>query len=116
MGTARARSHTLPISLGVLVLLLLLGFAPLSGTWQYVVAVAMGWAIAAIGLDIFFGYLGQGSFGQAAFVAFGAYVATILRGQFGVDSIVAVIAALVLTGLLAFLVCAVMDQLTHLGV
>jgi branched-chain amino acid transport system permease protein len=113
--TARARSGTLPLCLLLLGALLMIGLLPISPTMQYVIALAMAWAIAAIGLDVFFGYLGQGSFGQAAFVAIGAYGTTILRDQGHWPLVLAVAGAVFFSGLVALLFAVVMVRLQHFG-
>ena len=81
--TTPAHSHTWPACMVVLAALALLGLAPLSPALVFLTATGMAWAVAAVGLDVFSGYLGQASFGHAAFVGAGAYGSTILSLQFG---------------------------------
>jgi branched-chain amino acid transport system permease protein len=113
--TARARSGTLPLCLVLLGALLVIGVLPISPTLVYVVALTMAWAIAVIGLDVFFGYLGQASFGQGAFVAIGAYGAAILQLQGHWPLLPAVVGAVLLSGLVAMVFAAVMVRLQHFG-
>ena len=69
--TWRPRRPAAPILIAVP--LAIVGVLPLDGTLQFLTATAMAWAVAAIGLDVFSGYLGQPSFGHAGFVGLGAY-------------------------------------------
>jgi branched-chain amino acid transport system permease protein len=113
--SSRARSGTLGPSLLVVAVVGLLGLLPIGPTLQYVCAIAMGWAIAVIGLDVFFGYVGQASFGQAGFVAIGAYTATILRARAGLATIIAVVIAVLVTAAVAGLLGVVIVRLRHFG-
>lgn len=70
----RMRSNQPAVTAAVLVLLGLCGLLPLDQTARFLLATAMAWAVAAVGLDIFSGYLGQPSFGHAGFVGLGAYL------------------------------------------
>ncbi len=65
---------------GLLLLLLILILIPFLGSPYliYVVSLFSVFAIAAVGLDILTGYAGQVCFGQAGFVAVGAYVTAYL--------------------------------------
>ncbi len=74
----RMRSSQLVVAIAILILLGLCGLLPLGATAQFLVATAMAWAVAAVGLDMFSGYLGQPSFGHAGFVGLGAYGYAIL--------------------------------------
>ena len=57
------------------------------------------YAIAGLGLMILTGFSGQVSFGQAAFVAIGAYAHTILLSRYGVPWILSLPLAALITGL-----------------
>ena len=57
------------------------------------------YAIAGLGLMILTGFSGQVSFGQAAFVAIGAYAHTILMSRFGVPFILSLPVATLITGM-----------------
>src|SRR4249920_2690735 len=59
----------------------------------------MLYALLALSLNIITGYLGELSFGHAAFFGIGAYTAAILAVQFGWPGIAGLIAAGVLAGL-----------------
>ena len=61
-------------------------------------------AIAAMGLTLLMGYAGQVSLGQAAFFGLGAYTSGILTATYGWNPWLAMVAAVVLTGALAFLI------------
>jgi branched-chain amino acid transport system permease protein len=113
--TGRGRSKTLPVALGLLVVLFLFGLLPVGSSWQYVASVGMAWAVAAVGLDVIFGYVGLLSFGQSGFVALGAYVAVGLRISAHVPYVIAVLAAMAVAGGVAVALGSVLVQLKHLG-
>jgi branched-chain amino acid transport system permease protein len=115
MLVARARSGTLPITLTLIALLGILGVLPLSPQFIFVLTLAMGWSIAVIGLDVFAGYIGQPSFGQAAFVGIGAYSVTILRVEFHVPAVASIIGALLISSAIATVVGMALVQLRHFG-
>jgi len=70
-----------------------LGFLVLAGTVSLVVT----------GLNLLVGHAGQLSLGHGGFYAIGAYVSTILTIRFGVSPVLALIAAAVVTGLVALI-------------
>jgi branched-chain amino acid transport system permease protein len=74
----RMRSNQRAVTIAVLILLGFCGLLPLDATSQFLLATAMAWAVAAVGLDMFSGYLGQPSFGHAGFIGLGAYGYAIL--------------------------------------
>jgi branched-chain amino acid transport system permease protein len=74
----RMRRTQPAVTAAVLILLGLCGLLPLDPTLQFLLATAMAWAVAAVGLDLFSGYLGQPSFGHAGFIGLGAYLYVIL--------------------------------------
>ena len=74
----RMQSNQRAVTIAVLILIGLCGLLPLDATSQFLLATAMAWAVAAVGLDIFSGYLGQPSFGHAGFIGLGAYGYAIL--------------------------------------
>jgi len=79
-----AKSNTLVPSVIIASGVTLAGVAlPLDTSLQYTLIASVAWAIAAVGLDLLVGYTGQVSFGQAAFVALGAYAVTALRVHLG---------------------------------
>ncbi len=61
-------------------------------------------AIATLGLTLLMGQAGQISIGQAAFFGIGAYASAILTTQVRLAPVVAILAGLVLAGLVAYLV------------
>jgi len=61
-------------------------------------------AIVVLGLVLLTGYTGQISFGQAAFVGIGAYTSAILTTRYDISPWLALIAAMLLVGVLAALV------------
>jgi len=113
--TPSARSRTRPYSMVLIGALAILGFAPLDRTILYLLAIAMAWAIAAVGLDLFSGYLGQPSFGQGAFVGIGAYGVTVFRTELDLPFIVAALLALVIVGGIATLVGVALVRLRDFG-
>lgn len=92
---------------GLLVLALILAGAPLAFTnaYQYDVAIhVLINAMVAVGLNLLMGYAGQVSLGHAGFFGLGAYVTAILSASYGWPVLLSMPAALVVVGLLAFLV------------
>lgn len=70
-----------------------------------VVAVSAGLhAILAVGLNLLMGYAGQISLGHAAFFGFGAYGSAILTSRYGWNPWPAMVSAMLLTGLVAFII------------
>lgn len=67
----------------ILLLFLLLLLVPFSGSRYliYVISLVSVLSVAAVGLDILMGYCGQVCFGQAGFVAVGAYATAFLVNQ-----------------------------------
>jgi branched-chain amino acid transport system permease protein len=92
---------------GWMVLALVLAALPLALPNAYYYDVAIRIAInacVAIGLNLLIGYTGQISLGHAGFFGIGAYASAILTGRFGWPPAAALLAGVVATGLLAFLV------------
>ena len=115
MLSARAHSNTGPVTLAIVGVLAIVGLLPLDPGFRYIVVLSMTWAIAALGLDLFAGYLGQPHFGQFAFVAMGAYSITALRVTFHVELIPAVLLTVVLVAALSAIIGAATVQLRHFG-
>ncbi|MBO0681879.1 MAG: branched-chain amino acid ABC transporter ATP-binding protein/permease [Candidatus Dormibacteraeota bacterium] len=115
MFTARAHSHTLPAALAILVVLALLGLLPLDPGLRYTMVLAMATGIAAVGLDIFSGYLGLANFGQWAFVGIGAYSITALQVHAHLSLVLALLVTIVLVAALSAVIGAAMVQLRHFG-
>jgi branched-chain amino acid transport system permease protein len=111
-----AKSRTTGFSLGIVVVLAAIGaFVPLDSSLRFTLIAAMGWAIAAIGLDLLVGYTGQVSFGQAAFAGVGAYLAAGFRVHLSLQWWFAALLAIAATGLLAALLGTVMVRLPAFG-
>ncbi|HXM56564.1 MAG TPA: branched-chain amino acid ABC transporter ATP-binding protein/permease [Candidatus Dormibacteraeota bacterium] len=115
MFAARARSHTLPFSLAILAALAGLGLLPVEPGMRYVLVLSMSWGIAAVGLDLFSGYLGLANFGQFAFVGIGAYSVTALRSEAHVNVVLALLLTMAGVAVLAAIVGSAMVQLQHFG-
>lgn len=62
------------------------------------------YAIVVLGLNMLMGYAGQISLGHSAFFAIGAYTSAILSVRYGLPPLVSLIPAIVLSGLVAFLI------------
>jgi branched-chain amino acid transport system permease protein len=93
-------------TLGVIVLIAAaIGF-PLVASASAVTVMAIGglFAIVAIGLNLLVGYAGKISFGHNAFMALGAYTSGILTVNYGWSPLLAMIAATLGTGLVAFVI------------
>lgn len=91
------------------ILLVLLAAAvvfPLLQPTQYVIRMAtlsLVYVVLALGMNLIMGYMGQMSFGHAAFFGIGAYTSAILSTRFGMDCTVTFLAAILLSGLFGFL-------------
>jgi branched-chain amino acid transport system permease protein len=91
------RSRLLP--LGAIAGLVVLPFLTGNTYLHHLLVLWMLYALLALSLNIITGYLGELSFGHAAFFGIGAYTAAILSVQFGWPGIAGLIAAGVLAGL-----------------
>ncbi|CAN5141307.1 ATP-binding cassette domain-containing protein [soil metagenome] len=111
-----AKSHTLKPSLiiagGITVGGLVL---PLDTSLQYTLVASLAWAVAAVGLDLLVGYAGQVSFGQAAFVALGAYSVTALRVNLGFPLIPAIILGIIIVAGIALFLGSIVLRLRIFG-
>ena len=96
MLTPLARGHTRPAALALVGVLAIIGLLPIGPTLQFLLATTMAWAVAAIGLDVFSGYLGQPSFGHCGFVGLGAYAYAILAGGAGMAPVAAAVCSVAL--------------------
>lgn len=114
MLTVPARIRTWPATVVVLVVLAILWFV-LGQSDLALFAAGIGYAIAAIGVDISTGYAGQPNFGQAAFMGIGCYGASALQGKAGFTFIEAFLAAVVLCALVATVLGFAAVRLEHLG-
>ncbi len=70
------------------------------GYIQTVVSIGCAYLIAALGYNILLGYAGQLAFGQAGFMAIGAYIYAVLETR-GISEVVDFIAAVAVSGLVA---------------
>lgn len=92
-----------PILLG---LLILAAAFPFMGSSQYLIRMAtlsLVYVVLALGMNLIMGFMGQMSFGHAAFFGIGAYTSAILSTRFGLDTTVTFIAAVFISGLFGFL-------------
>ncbi|EHQ91231.1 branched-chain amino acid ABC transporter permease [Desulfosporosinus youngiae] len=90
-----------------LIFLMLLLLIPLiiDSNYLYSTLVIIGlYAIIVQGLGILMGYAGQVSFGHAAFFGLGGYSAAILTTQFNWPSLLALLASVILPGMIALLI------------
>ncbi len=83
-------------SIGVLLVLPLLTG---SSYFHHLLVLWMLYALLALSLNIIVGYLGELSFGHAAFFGIGAYAAAILTMEYGAPAIAALLAAGLIAGL-----------------
>ncbi|TQM11077.1 branched-chain amino acid ABC transporter ATP-binding protein/permease [Pseudonocardia kunmingensis] len=116
MKINQATSRTLAPSMSIVAVLAVAGVLPLDPALRFSLVVAMAWAIAVIGLDLFVGYTGQVSFGHAAFVALGAYLVSVLRAQTGLPTVVCVAIGVLGMAAVAVLLGAVMVRLRTFGI
>ncbi len=72
--------------------------------WIHVLVIIGTYVIAASGVDLVVGFAGQLSLCQAAFFALGAYASAILTTTYHVDPLLALLAGMVFTGCVAYLV------------
>jgi len=61
-------------------------------------------AIAVMGMDVLFGYVGYCSFGQAGFMGIGAYTVAALTTKVGVPFPLALLAAVLLSGFMSYVI------------
>lgn len=97
--------------------LLLLVFLVLFGvifrdTYLISVMIAIGLLVMnLIGLDLMFGYCGQGDFGHQAFYALGAYTTVILVVKLGISPLLAIMVGIVFSSLVAYVIGKVVFRL-----
>lgn len=91
---------------GVAILIAAAIIFPIFASTSAVTVIALGglFAIVAIGLNLLVGYAGKISFGHNAFMALGAYTTGILTVRYDWPPLLAMIAAIVGTGLVAFII------------
>lgn len=69
-----------------------------------IAALVFIFSLAVLGLNLLMGFTGQVSLGHAGFFGIGAYAVAVLPTHFGVPSAVALVAGVVIAGLLAFVI------------
>ncbi|MGV9387104.1 branched-chain amino acid ABC transporter ATP-binding protein/permease [Nonomuraea sp. NPDC003707] len=115
MLTPLARGRTRPVTLALVGVLAVTGALPIDQPLEFLLATAMAWAVAAIGLDMFSGYLGQPSFGHCAFVGLGAYAYAILAGAAEVTPMVAALCAVALVTVISAVIGLALIRLRTFG-
>lgn len=111
-----AKSNTLKPSLVIAGALTVGGLVlPLDNSLQYTLVASIAWAVAAVGLDLLVGYAGQVSFGQAAFVALGAYAVTALRVNLHFPLLLAVVVGIGLVAGVAIVLGSIVLRLRIFG-
>jgi branched-chain amino acid transport system permease protein len=91
--------------LAVLAALLVLAELAVSSQFhRSVLILSMIHAVAAVGLTLLVGYAGQVSLGHGAFMGLGAYTMAFCLQKLGIPVVFALIAAIVLPGILGFLI------------
>lgn len=106
-GSTGARTRAVLRTLAgpaVMIVILLLGPVVLSSQGIDNGALCALYLIAGLGLHVLMGYTGQVSFGQGGFFAIGAYGVGILTVKAGLPVIPAVLAAVVITGIIAWVI------------
>lgn len=107
MRIERANSnlkHDALILIGLAVVLIAAGLGLSNQFHRSIVILSMIHAIAAIGLTLLMGYAGQVSIGQGAFMGVGAYTAAFGMQRIGLPLPIALVAAIMLPGLLGYLI------------
>jgi branched-chain amino acid transport system permease protein len=85
--------------LGSIGIMLVLPLLTQSSYFHHLLVLWMLFALLALSLNIIVGYLGELSFGHAAFFGIGAYAAAILTMEYGFPAILALLAAGLIAGL-----------------
>lgn len=88
----------------VYVALLLVPLLGINHYYLQILTVAAIWAIVVIGLDLLVGYTGYVSFGHAAYIGIGGYTSAILVTKLGFSFWIAMPVAIMLTGMIGFLI------------
>lgn len=101
--------------LAFIVVLLLLLVLPLVATdkMMFIFIVGFMGAIAALGVNPFYGYCGQVNFGAAGFMAIGGYGVALLERDFQTPYFLALVISVVAAGLVALLVSFFLLRLRH---
>jgi branched-chain amino acid transport system permease protein len=96
--------HDALVLVGLAVGLAILGLLLTNQFHRSIIVLSMIHAIAAIGLTLLMGYAGQVSIGQGAFMGVGAYAAAFALQRLGLPVPVALVAAILLPGLLGYVI------------
>lgn len=113
---ANARTPSWLASAAILVVLAVFGVVPLPSSVQDAFELAMIWGIVGVGLDVLAGYVGQPSFGQAGFVAIGAYAAIDVRTHVAsAGTVLGLLAAVAIPTLVAAVLGFAIVRLGHFG-
>ena len=97
--------HTNLFALGILVIVLALLPLFLSNNYQVSILVFVGLhTILTVGLSLLMGYAGQISLGHAVFYGMGGYTTGILAIRLGWSPLAAMVAAAVITGIVAYVI------------
>jgi branched-chain amino acid transport system permease protein len=115
MLTPLARGHTRPAALALVGALAVIGLLPIDPTLEFLLATAMAWAVAAVGLDMFSGYLGQPSFGHCGFVGLGAYAYAVLAGTTQMAPVAAAACAVALVTVISTVIGLALIRLRTFG-
>lgn len=95
------RSGKLPIMkivVGIVIAFILLGLPLAVSSYQtFLLTGVLTYAVAALGLNLITGYVGQVSLGHNAFFALGSYVAVLAKLNFGTGSVLSVLIAALVT-------------------
>jgi branched-chain amino acid transport system permease protein len=113
--SARARSRTWPTVAVTLALLLLVPVMGLDDRTLGNLTLALVFAVAAVGLDVFSGYAGQISIGNFGLVAVGSYTSAVLTNHAGMGVWLTLPLCLLTGGLVALLLGYPMIRLGELG-
>ena len=114
--SVNARSGTYPITVAAMLLLCLVPTLPLADRTMFMLAIALVYACAAVGLDLFSGYSGQLMLGSFGFVGIGAYTSAALATGQGWNVWLTLPACIVIAGSVAYVLGAAMVRLPDLGV
>lgn len=112
----KGRSGTAPVLVVVLAVLCVVPVLPVSSRVEFMCAIALTYAIAAVGLDLFSGYGGQLMLGGFAFLGVGAYTSAVLQTTFGWPVWLSLPMAVLVPGIVAFVVGKAMTRLPDIGI
>jgi len=101
---ANERRRDLLILAGLAAVMLIIGIGVRNSYYLSLLTYASIYSIAALGLFLLFGYAGQISLAQAAFFGMGAYITAFSTLNLGLAPIIGIVAAIILPGLVGWLV------------